>query len=104
MSEMNNPDLKIEPLFSKETYEMYRAMGLSEEDIAVLERAESLCNLADILPEDPKTAFDKIEALPSDPGQALDTLNKMANSDPESFAQIMATVEAIDQVIEDGEN
>ena len=39
---------------------MYRAMGLSEEDIAVLERAESLCNLADILPEDPKTAFDKL--------------------------------------------
>ncbi len=98
MSEQNNPNMEAEPLFSKEEYEKFKSYGLSQEDIEILEQAEAVCQVADVLPDDPTEVFNKIEALPNDPGQALQALNNMAEADPEGFAQIMAAVEAIDQI------
>ena len=103
MSELNNPNAGTEPLFDKERYEYLKSRGLTQEEIEILEQAEAVSQMAEILPEDAGSVFDRIEALPDDPGAALKSLNDMADSDPESFAQIMAAVEAVDQVIEDGQ-
>lgn len=96
-------DLLNQPTFSEERYKYFRDAGLSEEEIQVLERAEAASNLTDILPSDEagiQAIYDKIEALPENPGMALDKLHEMAENDPESYAQILALVEALDMAHE----
>lgn len=99
--EMNIPQ---EPVFSEERYEYFRKAGLTEDEIRILENAEAAANVTDVLPESEdglQSVFDKIEALPENTALALDELHKMAEEDPDSYAQIFALVEAADMAHEE---
>lgn len=104
---MKNPqefNVPQEPIFSEERYEYFRKAGLTEDEIRILENAEAAANVTDVLPEGEEgiqSVFDKIEALPENGALALDELHKMAEQDPESYAQIFALVEAADMAHED---
>ena len=92
-----------EPVFTEDRYEYFRKSGLSDEEIRILENAQVAAEVTKILPEGEdgiQSVFDKIEALPENGAQALDALHKMAEEDPESYAQIFALVETADMAHE----
>ncbi len=90
----------LEPLFTEEEYKMFREAGLSEEEIATLERAEASVQSASVIPQDIDSVFNRIESLPDNPKDAMTAVNNMIEKDPNSFAEAAAVIEALDSAIE----
>ena len=97
---------KEKPVFSEEEYKMFREKGLTEDEIATLEDAERLAQVAEVLPEDPTELAKKITEM-SDTKTTQEGLKYMletAKKDPQTFVQMMAFAEAMEHVDEVPEN
>ena len=104
--ELFKETFKEKPVFSDEEYKMFREKGLTEEEIATLEDAERLAQVAEVLPDDPATLEQKIKELSETKttAEGLKYLLETAKNDPKTFVQMMAFAEAMEHVDEVPEN
>ena len=89
------------PMFSKEQYELFKANGLSKQEIEMLEQAEAYSELINLLPNDEKGTDRMLSAL-----DAISTANPeinkqhiliIAEKDPEMLAKLLALAELMEQ-------
>ena len=96
------------PVFSKETYELFKKGGLSEDEIATLEYAELKTRTLEVLPDDQKgmeRVFGALAAISKDSAEEnAKNLTLIAQKDPEMLLKLIALTEIykspVDQIEE----
>lgn len=106
MKKLNIEELqKDEPIFPAETYELFKANGLSQEDIEDMEKAEIFSQLVDLLPDDEKglklltDAFALISK--NSTKENLAGLQAIAMKDPKLLMQMFAFTSLVEQANEE---
>lgn len=93
-----------EPIFSPETYELFKKSGLSEDEIATLENAELKNRVLEILPDDEQgieRVAGALSAISRDNGdENVKNLLLIAQKDPEMLAKLMALTEVFKTPVE----
>ncbi len=90
----------LEPIFSEERYKYFRESGLTEEEIATLERVEAASNVTELLPDDVGPLFEELNKLSNDPATFFAQLKQLYETDPNKYAQFLALVQAVDMGFE----
>ena len=97
-----------EPIFSKETYEMFKKGGLSEQEISTLEYAELRARALEVLPDDQKGAervFGALAAISRDRGEEnAKNIMLIAQKDPEMLVKLIALTEVVKTQFDDDDN
>ena len=93
------------PVFSNETYELFKKAGLSEKDVSTLEYAELKARALEVLPDDKKgmeRVFAALAAISKDSAEEnARNFELIARKDPEMLLKLIALTEIYKSPLDD---